>query len=73
MDYAHSLKLKMELLMRTGDICDGNRSRSTAATVEAAMRRVSQGERPTAVAADLGIHPQTIYCRIARAKKAGQS
>ena len=70
MDYAHSLKLKMELLMRTGDVCDSNRHRSESSTVDAAMIRVGNGERPSAVAADLGIHPQSIYCRTARARRA---
>ena len=70
MDYANSLKLKMETMMRTGDICDGNRSRSESSTVDAAMIRVGNGERPSAVAADLGIHPQSIYFRTARARRA---
>ena len=70
LDYAHSLKLKMELLMRTGDITDSGRHRSESSTVDAAMIRVGNGERLTSVAADLGIHPQSIYCRTARARRA---
>jgi len=73
MDFAHSLKAQMESMMRTGDICDGSRSRAESKVIDRAMIRVANGERQVDVAKDLGIHIQSIRNRVRVAKKAREA
>ena len=73
MEFCHGLKAQMETMMRTGDICDGSRVRTSTKVIDGAMVRVANGESPVSVAKDLDIPIQSIRNRVRVAKKAREA